>query len=251
MYTFDFDIMLKQSIDFVDSNLKGKDVFVGFSGGKDSICTAELLKMCGIKHTLYYSFTGIDPPEVVQFIRSNYPECVFLKPKKTFWQSLQNNVVPSGKLRWCCRVLKKEPSYKIPNKIRVFGIRSGESSRRSKYGQVNYKEKIDHTEYYPIYYWKEGHVWDFIEKYDLKYPSLYDDGFGRIGCVICPFHSKRDMILHKKHRDKWPKFFDLFEKEVAKLYKKRVSQGKKMYYDTPEKYVNAWYKNDCARWYAE
>ncbi len=43
--------------------------FVGFSGGKDSIVTLELCAMAGVRHRAFYSATGIDPPEMVKFIK--------------------------------------------------------------------------------------------------------------------------------------------------------------------------------------
>lgn len=34
----------------------------------------------------------------------------------------------------------------------------------------------------PIFDWKEWHIWDFIDERNLPYPSLYDEGWDRIGC---------------------------------------------------------------------
>lgn len=242
--------MIKEAISFIKSNLSNKgEIFVGFSGGKDSIVVAELLKMSKVKHQLYYSFTGLDAPEVIKFIRKNYPECIFLKPKRTFWDLLSVNVVPSDRIRWCCRTQKKEAGWKLPHKFRIMGIRAEEGAKRSSYKRINYFEKLDHYHYYPILNWKEYHVWDFIELKKLKVPILYEWGFNRIGCVVCPYHSEKTGQLHKKYRSHWPKFFDRFEKGVIELYKKRVSQGKIMNYSTAEEYLKAWFLDDSSRWY--
>ncbi|MFA5324162.1 MAG: phosphoadenosine phosphosulfate reductase family protein, partial [Smithella sp.] len=214
---------------------------VGFSGGKDSIVTAELMRISGIKHTLTYSFTGLDAPEVVRFIRREYPHCKILVKGRTFWRDLAVNAPPSDRLRWCCTVLKKTKTDQVQ------GIRAEESSRRSNRQRINtYKGR---TTYYPIFYWKEWQVWEFIKENGLKYPSLYDEGFDRIGCVVCPYHSEKTGLLHKKYRDRWPKYFERFEKGITELYWKRVSQGKKMAYPSPKEFLEAWYLDDSSRWY--
>lgn len=246
------DAVTEEAVAFVRQHLSDKgEIFVAFSGGKDSIVTAEIMRRSGVPHQLFYSATGIDPPEVVRFIRKHYPDCNLLKPRFTFWRDLSTNVPPSGKLRWCCKNLKKRPSWRLPHKHRVLGIRSEESNRRATYGRISHKEKLDHVEHYPIFDWKEWQLWEFIHKNNLPYPSLYDEGFDRIGCVICPYHSEPTGKLHMKYRNRWPWFFTKFEKEIANLYHKRVSQGRRMHFASPEEFVEAWYRNNSARWKAE
>ncbi len=240
-----------EAIEFIQDSIGNKTAFVGFSGGKDSIVTAELMKRSGVKYELYYSFTGIDAPEVIKFIREHYPECNFLMPKKTFWQNLSVNVVPSDRLRWCCTALKKKAAWELPHKKRVMGIRAEESSRRAKQDRINHFEKLDHTHFYPIFHWKEYQIWDFINDNNLPYPILYDWGFDRIGCVVCPYHSEKTGKVHAKYRERWPKYFQRFEKGVADLFEKRQGQGKKMFYETAQEFMDAWYLDDSSRWYAE
>ncbi len=240
-----------EAIEFIQSSIGDSTAFVGFSGGKDSIVTAELIRLSGVKYELYYSFTGIDAPEVVQFIRSNYPKCKFLLPKRTFWKNLSSNVPPSDRLRWCCTALKKEASWKLPHKKRVMGIRAEESSRRAKRDRINHFKKLDHTHYYPIFYWEEWQIWEFIERHQLEYPKLYNQGFNRIGCVVCPYHSEATGNLHQLYRKQWPKYFERWEKGISELYEKRKSQGKTMHFPSANKFLENWYLSNNARWYAE
>jgi phosphoadenosine phosphosulfate reductase len=229
-----------EAVEFVQQNIPdGTDV--GFSGGKDSVVVAKLMELSGIKHTLTYSFTGLDAPEVVRFIRHEYSHCQIFRKGRTFWRDLAVHSPPSDRLRWCCTLLKKTGTDQVQ------GIRAEESSRRASRPRINtYKGR---TTYYPILYWKEYQVWEFIKKHDLPYLFLYDEGFDRIGCVVCPYHSEKTGRLHKLYRDRWPYFFERFEREISKLYFKRVEQGKEMAYPNPKEFLQAWYLDDSSRWY--
>ena len=48
--------------------------YVAFSGGKDSQCVYHLCKMAGVKFDAHYNVTSVDPPELVRFIKKNYPK---------------------------------------------------------------------------------------------------------------------------------------------------------------------------------
>ena len=87
--------------------------------------------------------------------------------------------------RWCCDVLKKEPACDHPLKHRIMGIRAEESVRRASRPRID--SFLDQTTCKTIFSWPEWAVWEFIESHKLPYPSLYDEGFSRIGCVVCPF----------------------------------------------------------------
>ena len=239
----------QEAVSFIQKSIGDETAFVGMSGGKDSIVVEKLMKMSGVKYELYHSFTTIDAPEVVRFIRKNYPECKFLTTRKTFWQDLAVHVPPSDRLRWCCTSLKKESSWKLPHKKRIMGIRAEESPRRVSRGRINHIEKLDHTHYSPIFYWKEWQVWDFIDNNNLPYPKLYDWGFDRIGCIICPYHSEKTGKLHGMYKKYWPAYFKRWEKEISDLFTKRQNQGKTMHYATAKDFLNAWYLDDSSRWY--
>lgn len=201
----------REAIVFLREHEPPEGYFVGFSGGKDSIVTLKLCQMAGVKHQAFYSCTGIDEPSVVRFIKQNYPYVTWLKPKIDFWQGIRKNGVPLRMRRWCCDALKKNPAKDIPLKMRVMGIRAEESVKRASRPRISSFSK--QTTFKPIFYWKEYHVWDFIEKYDLKYPDLYDNGASRIGCVICPYifgeseaTQKRLQIQKYKYKGIYAKF---------------------------------------------
>ena len=69
--------------------------------------------------------------------------------------------------------------------------------------------------------WTEKDVWAFIKLYKLPYPSLYDEGFKRIGCVFCPLASNKERDVKR-----FPVFHKLFIKAFEKLYEAKKLRGK-------------------------
>lgn len=59
---------------------------VQFSGGKDSCVVYDLVKRAGVKYRVNYCQTTVDPPELVRFIKEQYPEVTWIRPKKTMWE---------------------------------------------------------------------------------------------------------------------------------------------------------------------
>ena len=55
--------------------------YVAFSGGKDSIVMERLFKMSGVKYESWYNNVTIDPPELVRFIKKQYPHVGWNNPK--------------------------------------------------------------------------------------------------------------------------------------------------------------------------
>lgn len=233
------DFAVEEAIDWLKTNLENEHVLVCTSGGKDSIVTEALVEMAGLSYSLNSTLTGIDPPELIKFIREYYPNCSFSRPRQSFWHLLTTHNPPGGTgrgIKWCCTKIKENPSHNIPIKNRIIGIRAEESSARAKYGRIN-KVK-DKTHFYPIFNWPEWQIWEFIESNNLPYPKLYDEGFARLGCVVCPNHHNH----HQPYRDRWPNHFKCFEKYVRIWWEKRVGQGKQMWFDSPEEFLDNWYQ---------
>ena len=237
---FSLDHVTAEAIAFLRKHEPPEGYFLGFSGGKDSIVTEHLCRMAGVQFTAYYSATGIDAPEVVRFIRKHYPQVLWLHPAISFWEGIRKKSPPLRMMRWCCDTLKKDPSKHIPLKNRIMGIRAEESAKRAA------KPRIDtfngQTLYKPIFRWVEWHVWEFLDVHQLPYPCLYDEGFNRIGCVICPYFMHKNQSQVMRHALRWPKYYKVFEKAVADWFANYRTAPRPQQQETPAEYLEAYYR---------
>ncbi len=104
-------------------------LYVAFSGGKDSVCMAELCKMSGVPYELHYNITGIDPPEVVQFMRDNYPDLNWhIYEKSMFQLIIEKHFPPLRNARYCCAELKERGGI---GRMCLTGVRWAESEKRN------------------------------------------------------------------------------------------------------------------------
>lgn len=187
-----------------------------FSGGKDSQCLYHIVKLAGVRHKTHMSLTSIDPPEVIRFVRREYPNVELIKPSKSIYEvAKEKRILPTRIIRWCCSEYKE---IEGAGKVTLIGIRKEESAKRSKREEVStqikgkrVEETFDQWSYHeeemvtcvggkdkilisPLIYWKERDVWEFLNANNIPHCELYDKGYNRIGCICCPMSSYKQKI---------------------------------------------------------
>lgn len=124
--------------------------YVAFSGGKDSQCVYHLCEMAGVKFDAHYSVTSVDPPELVRFIKKQYPSVSIDIPHDkngkpiTMWNLIANSTMPPTRImRYCCAKLKESSGV---GRVTVTGVRWAESQRRKKlHGVANVQTKEENV----------------------------------------------------------------------------------------------------------
>ena len=232
--------------------------YLAFSGGKDSQCIYHLAKEAGVKFDAHYSLTTVDPPELVYFIREQYPDVIIDKPEMSMWRLIiKNNGPPLRTQRWCCRELKERGGE---GRICVTGVRWAESARRkanrAAFEVLMSKTKDNHLFndndegrrmfencmqkgkriVNPIIDWTTDDVWKYIHSRKLKYCELYDEGFTRLGCIGCPMAGKNRINEFKR----WPKYKAQYIRTFDKVVKNRKAKGMKCTWETGEDLMNWW-----------
>ena len=222
-----YSIDLIKKAEYLALKFSEEGFYLAFSGGKDSQVLYHLSKESGVKFTTHMNLTSVDPPEVIRFVKNKYPDVKLIKPKiSIFDMAIKKHILPTMKFRWCCAEYKETSGE---GRVTLIGIRRSESVRRSKRNEleisknklsVNFDQFSEHEEKIvscvngkdkviisPILNWSERDVWDFIRDRKLEYCKLYDEGYKRIGCILCPMSSYkqclRDTERYPHVKQKW------------------------------------------------
>lgn len=211
----DYSIALLRKCEQMALDYDPEDGFyLAFSGGKDSQVLYHLAKMAGVKFKAHMNLTSIDPPEVIRFVKRNYPDVELIKPKMSIYDmALKKHLLPTRTIRWCCAEYKEMSGA---GKVTLIGIRKAESVRRSKREEIeisgrkfsgNFDQFSEHKEKMvtcvggkdkilvsPIIHWTDRDVWQFLNGNSIEHCSLYDEGYKRIGCILCPMSNYKQKL---------------------------------------------------------
>jgi phosphoadenosine phosphosulfate reductase len=196
--------------------------YLAFSGGKDSTVVHELARIAGVRFDAHHSLTSVEPPELVMHVRRHYPDVEVHRPSATMWSMIESHrYPPTRRIRYCCEMLKEREGR---GRVVLTGVRWEESPRRAKRRVIEACTATPGKMFvHPIIDWTAAQVWEFIRAHDLPYCSLYDEGFARVGCVMCPLASDasraRDAI-------RWPKIADAYRRACARAALQNVERGK-------------------------
>ena len=207
----------------------------------------RLAQMAGIRFEAHYHLTTVDPPELVQFIRRDYPQVVIDRPALSMWQLIpKKQIPPTSKARYCCEVIKECGGE---GGFTVTGVRWQESAGRANRGfaeilgrNVKKRQEIylncDNDELRrqvetcvmkgkrvlnPILDWTEEDVWLFIRKYQVPYCELYDQGFRRLGCIGCPKASFKNRV---REFERYPGYQKAYIRAFERMIQVRRDAGK-------------------------
>jgi phosphoadenosine phosphosulfate reductase len=189
--------------------------YVAFSGGKDSIVMEKLFALSGVKYQLWYNNVTIDPPELVRFIKRQYPQCKWnnIGTPLPMMMAKKSNGPPTRLARWCCEIYKEQGGNGY---LKSIGVRADESARRKGLWKTivqdrNHKNGLILC---PILYWSEADIWHFIRTNDMPYCSLYDEGFKRLGCIGCPMggpkNQRREFGRYPRYEALWKRGFQAY-----------------------------------------
>jgi phosphoadenosine phosphosulfate reductase len=210
--------------------------YLAFSGGKDSVTLLALAKMAGVKFDAHYHLTTVDPPEVVQFIKGTGVEIV--RPPKTMWQLAvepSQLILPTRTRRWCCEQLKERGGN---GRLVLTGIRWAESARRSQRKMLEYSRQDPSKRFlHAVIDWTDDDVWQFIRENRVPYCRLYDEGFKRLGCVLCPMVGGWQL---QRQIERWPKIVQAWRNAANRIAEVKKVRGMAFPYKSGDDYFNWW-----------
>jgi len=208
--------------------------YLAFSGGKDSVAIYDLALKAGVKFDAHYCVSPIDPKEIHDFIRQHFPDVQWDYHARGFWKLVVKKGLPMRQSRWCCQVIKEAGGA---GRTVIVGNRRVEGTIRRN--QKCYGPGLKHDKYFlrPIIDFDNYDIWQYIRENNLPYCSLYDEGFKRLGCVLCPFSRSIDRELAY-----FPKIVNCWRRACDRIVEYRLTSGKefKHLFQTGEELFNWW-----------
>lgn len=266
--------------DFEEVALKRNPLgfIVGYSGGKDSDVLVHLFRRAGVKFCVVHNHTTLDMPETVYYIRRKFKEwesqgipCKIYYPQINFWSLCkEKKMLPLRQIRFCCAALKERNDIpELRYALKSFGVRKAESVKRKLHRDSietrnceDYKDiqlfHFDDTDdvkqtgacytnsYFfvnPLAYWSTDYLWNYVEGENLEVNPLYQEGFDRVGCMLCPMAST---CQRKQQLARYSKFEKRFIKLADDIIQTRNAQGlpNKYNFKTGAEYFDMWLNNE-------
>lgn len=218
---------------------------LAFSGGKDSQALFHVAQLAGVKFKAQMNLTSVDPPDVIRFVRHIYPEVEMIPPDTSiFREAVRKGILPTRTIRWCCKTFKELKSPGKVTLIGIRHAESARRAKRNEVEINNrkfsgtleeldkYRDSLKGKKYLrkdrivmepdgeqtiscisgketllisPIINWTDDDVWEFLNACNVPHCKLYDEGFKRIGCILCPMSNPRQKRIeiarypHIKH----------------------------------------------------
>jgi len=261
----EYSIALLKKAEPLALKMDERGFHLAFSGGKDSQVLYELAKMAGVKFHAEMQVTTLDPPELMKFVRNNYPEVKKNLPEMNFYKLIRKKgMLPLQQARYCCAYLKESAGV---GSVTLIGIRAAESVKRAKRHEIEISgrkgeeytldqfEEHNETEHRcingkdeiiisPILKWSDADVWNFIRGKGLEYCSLYDKGYHRIGCMFCPMANRKIKALDRKN-------YPGVEREIKKTIQWLIDNKDYMknHNATADEIFNWWCSNESSAQY--
>ena len=118
-----------------------------FSGGKDSQCLYYLVKMAGVGHRTHMNLTSVDPPEVIRFVRTQYPDVELARVK--WMKYIRFGCDTPGQIAECERAISlvRQAGYKGEVFLYCILVDFVESYRRLSYWR-KYNYVLPHAQPY-------------------------------------------------------------------------------------------------------
>lgn len=191
--------------------------FLAFSCGKDSQCLYHIAQLAGVKFKAHFSPTTCDPPQVIRFCRTQYPEVDIIKPTiSIFDMAVKKGILPMRIARWCCQVYKEGHGAGC---VVLTGVRKAESVNRSRRESVEvtrmkYRGDLDGFAKFQQ---------EAIAKIKAKHKNLNNDQFGdakenEIRCISGKDSIIINPIVYWNDKDVWEFLNEVVEVPHLELY---------------------------------
>ncbi len=178
-------------------NKESKDLAFATSLGIEDQVITEMISSLDSSIRIFVLDTGRFFPETYDLIeRTNSRFNVKIEIFFPNAESVENMVNKKGinlfynsveNRQLCCRIRKIEPLKRALKDVKIWitGLRNEHSVSRAESSRIEWDDTNQLIKVNPLIDWKEKNVWDYINKKNIPFNSLYNKGFKSIGCQPC------------------------------------------------------------------
>jgi phosphoadenosine phosphosulfate reductase len=232
-----YQAITEEAFDYIRHTVNGaapQEMFISFSGGKDSTVTADVvMRALSDPHILHiFGDTTLEFPDTYEYVmryKEKHHETPVVSSRnndKDFGELCELVGPPSRVMRWCCTIFKtgaiqRKISSLFRNQNRIitfYGIRRSESTSRSKYDRESSSPKITkQITVSPVIDWMDFDIWLYILTTGIDFNDAYRKGYARVGCWCCPNNSAWSEMLSRIYM---PEQYKLFHEMLVEFAKK-------------------------------
>jgi phosphoadenosine phosphosulfate reductase len=162
-------------------------------GGAAGMVLLDMILEVAPETPVLYLDTGLLFPEtyaLIAQVREHYGKALQpVYPANTVAQQ----AVKEGAALWerdpdrCCGLRKVQPLSEVlaPYHAWIAGLRRDGGATRSGVKLLEWSNKHNLVKLNPLAFWNDRDVWRYINKHDVPYNPLLDQGYTSLGCVPC------------------------------------------------------------------
>lgn len=174
-------------------------------GGASGMVLLDMVAQAELPITIVFLDTNLLFPEtyaLVEQVEQRYGLAVVRQgaPRSTTESTCTTSAAPPHRYLYdpdgCCARRKVAPLHDVldPAHAWINGLRRDQSERRATTDLLSWNERYHLLKLCPLAFWSERDVWRYLNRHQVPYNPLLDQGYRSVGCMPCtrPTSSDQD-----------------------------------------------------------
>lgn len=164
------------------------------SFGMEGCALIDMYAAHGAPFNVYYLDTMLFFPETYELrdrLVARYPHVSFINRGTAL--TIEEQEKQFGPELWkrdpalCCKIRKVDPMYPVMADIDIWiaALRRSQSAARANLRVIDWDWRYQVLKVSPLATWERSDVWAYIEKHDVPYNALHEQGYPTLGCTHC------------------------------------------------------------------
>lgn len=164
------------------------------SFGMEGCALLDMYARHGRPLQVYYIDTGFFFAETLRLrdrMAERYPHVELIRAATPL--SPEDQAARHGPELWktnpdlCCHLRKVLPMADVMRGVDVWitGLRRSQSKSRGTIRMIDWDWQYQVLKVSPLANWGRGEVWEYIQKHDVPYNALHEQGYPTVGCTHC------------------------------------------------------------------